>query len=609
MDAVFARVGATSMRKSLLRPATQALAATCLSLALAPVAQAQSTIKWVAGSDGMWNNALNWDLGRSPGFNDDVVNTTSYKTTLTTFAEIGSLTSTGAFEMFGYLKGSRGHDSLITVDNDFFVRGRLEALNVVGTGNTRLVMVPAGGGLPSFDRVLFTGSTVIDFNTTGADFIDSALLGTTSLVGDFARLFGTNQIDGTTTIRGTNLLGASSSPNNLVLNAGGSLSGNGAINPNWSRYTNVINNGRIEATQSSLTVLGEWLSGEGTWSASPGATLVLDSVMGLVGNGQGGRILNNGGSANVYGRMYGHFREAEFVAQGTTISAYFERATISGGAKFVDATFAGPTVFRDFGHSVLGNLVLNGPTAFEGVGQLKVFAGGSITIGEDGSLVTSGTIIRSHPASYLNSSGEIRSSGGNLYIGTYSNTVSGLQQADPGTTLYFDGPVSQTGGTTRALGQVWAQYGIDLYGGRLEGGEVFGLSGVRNHGGTIAPGVDGVGTMTVLYDITFGRNSTFEVDINGLGQSDLLLGTNYAFLDGTLEILSSPTSRFATGQRFRILQTNNWQYGRFAVEPDRSQWIVHYGDRWVDVEAVPEPSSLVAVGLGALSFLRRRKRS
>ena len=71
-------------------------------------------------------------------------------------------------------------------------------------------------------------------------------------------------------------------------------------------------------------------------------------------------------------------------------------------------------------------------------------------------------------------------------------------------------------------------------------------------------------------------------------------------------MLGPPGSGFAYGTRFRILNTVGFVYDRFAVVPDPAQWTVHYGLNHVELEAVPEPSTMIALGLGGLTLLRRR---
>lgn len=729
------------------------------SLVLTRSASAQTIITWVGSGDGDWSNAANWDLNRAPGFMDNVVNPTGFTTTLNTYAEIGSFTSAGIFNLSGFLKGAPVGTRKLRVDNEMFHNGRIEWMDIEGTANT--LMHLSGGS--TFDSVTFLGTTrtsggtatldnyneirgsvqsgdsewvlwrgnnlgiaaggtfygtgvvrdfaipdrnnprpgfVInngtiraeggflvlgDFNrglggmsgegvwsaTTGSELIlrrtsltgtgqgarlleeggmitldgDSALYGTfrnaeafvnggllnasfsnanfdfsttgtnrivdstfngpTELTGFFAQVTGVNKLNGETKVGMGELLFANSGSSTLEIASTGTLVGSVLLRTTGFAPSTLVNDGVVRAENGNLSVQLQNSAGEGNWEAGPGGTLDLYGT--VSGTGQGARFLNKGGQVRVWNQVNGHFREAEMRSEGATFDASFDKAEITGLARIRNGYFNGPTKIANQSiFQVLGTMVVNGDATVESGTQITLFDEAKLNIGPNGSLVGNGTVIRNSVRTYFKSEGEVRSSGGNLFIGTYNNEISGLTQADAGTTLNFNGPLTQTGGVTRAIGQIWMQNGIDLNAGRLEGGQVFGLGTIRNNGGTIAPGV-GVGTMTTLFGVEFGSASTLEIDIQNVGSFDQLRVGTDAMLNGTLSVLGAPSSDFAYGTRFRILNTVGFVYDRFAVVPDPAQWTVHYGLNYVELEAVPEPSTVIALGLGGLALLRRRK--
>ncbi len=739
-------------------PRRHVFAFSLMSAALASGAQAQTVITWVGLGNGDWYNGANWDLGRAPGSNDDVVNSTSSMITLSAFAEVGSLTSTGAFTLSGYLRGSPSRSRLIQVDNDFHLSGRIEGMDVLGTSNT--LMHFSGGA--SFDYVSFLGSTrtqggsarifgyseirgavqsggsewvlwlgnslgvgaggtfsgtgvvrddsipdrnnprpafllnngtvrasggdlalgnyvhglggmsgegtweadsgsrlilrrtsitgnglgaklvqnggsivlegssalyghyrvaqahvdggllnatfsdaAFNFATNGSNrIVNSTFDGPASFTGSLAVVTGLNTIKGNAQISMSDLVFQNSATPMLEVTPTGSLVGAVRMSAG-SDGTRLLNNGVVRASGGTMSVELQNAYGEGSWEAAPDGELNLYGI--VTGTGQGGKFTNKGGLVRVWNRVNGHFRNAEVRSEGATFEASFEKAEITGAATFRYGYFGGPTkIGQQSSYQVLGTMVMNGPVTIGENASIRLFDESQLNIEAGGSFVGTGSVSRNSLRTYLNSAGEIRSSGGNLSIGTYSNTVSGLTQADAGTVLTFDGPVTQNGGTSRAEGRLWFNYGIDLNAGRLEGGEVFGLSSIRNHGGTLAPGI-GVGRMTSLYDVNFGQAATLEIDIQSIGSFDELRVGQDANLNGTLSVLGSPGTAFPQGTRFRILTTNRFVYGRFAVVPDPGQWTVHYGLNYVELEAVPEPATVVSLALGGLALLRRRR--
>ncbi|MBB5043635.1 autotransporter domain-containing protein [Shinella fusca] len=81
--------------------------------------------------------------------------------------------------------------------------------------------------------------------------------------------------------------------------------------------------------------------------------------------------------------------------------------------------------------------------------------------------------------------------------------------------------------------------------------------------GTIAPGLS-IGTLHVA-DIAFNEGSVFEVEVNADGESDRILASGVATLDGGTVMALGGTGNYAAATRYTILSAD----GGFASEDDR----------------------------------------
>jgi subtilase-type serine protease len=97
-------------------------------------------------------------------------------------------------------------------------------------------------------------------------------------------------------------------------------------------------------------------------------------------------------------------------------------------------------------------------------------------------------------------------------------------------------------------------------GGRLGGSGTVGTTVV---GGTTAPG-NSIGTLTVNGDYTQQAGSTFEVELDARGRSDLLAVTGSAnLLGGNVRVLQQPGT-FLLGERYTVLSATGGISGQFA---------------------------------------------
>jgi outer membrane autotransporter protein len=178
---------------------------------------------------------------------------------------------------------------------------------------------------------------------------------------------------------------------------------------------------------------------------------------------------------------------------------------------------------------------------------------GTMTIESDASLTNSGTIANS---SILANSGLITVTGGSLTQGaaaTYSGTGSiifdggsGTLTNNQATPMNITSLTVNTGRTGTINGSGTTTLGTATVNGNLNWGGTITtrltgsgtITGNVTNTGTIAPG-NSIGTMTIAGNYTHAAGATYTVEANAAGQSDKLIVTGTATLNGgTVEVLA-----------------------------------------------------------------------
>ena len=123
--------------------------------------------------------------------------------------------------------------------------------------------------------------------------------------------------------------------------------------------------------------------------------------------------------------------------------------------------------------------------------------------------------------------------------------------------------------------------------------------------GTLAPG-NSIGQLNVVGDVVFADGSTFAVEIDALGNSDILA------IDGDLD-LQAGSALTVTGPAaapFYVIATYTGTLtGTFDSPVLPAGYSLDYGDGTdSQVTLVPEPGTLALLGLGGLGALLRRRR-
>lgn len=145
--------------------------------------------------------------------------------------------------------------------------------------------------------------------------------------------------------------------------------------------------------------------------------------------------------------------------------------------------------------------------------------------------------------------------------GTYRGAISGLGEFQvavgdgsllrlTGDSSAFDGRTSVTSGGLMVDGKLGGR--VDMHDGTLLTGDGTVGTTVLNSGAVIAPG-SSLGTLSVDGDISFLAGSTYLVDVNNQGQSDLIDVSETASLEGGSVRVVAGTGNYAAATRYTIL--------------------------------------------------------
>ncbi len=168
---------------------------------------------------------------------------------------------------------------------------------------------------------------------------------------------------------------------------------------------------------------------------------------------------------------------------------------------------------------------------------------------------------------------DIGSLNGTGYVYTGANHLRVLNEED----CYFDGEIEGTGGVSKLGGGIFTLTGhsrsfsgdshvheghlqiegtlpcpITVHEGASLGGN--GFAGDMNNLGSVMPGAS-IGTLTVA-SFTQGAGGTLEVELNDLGQTDLLIVTGAATLNGLIEIVPDP-GVYLPGTTYTVIQAGS----------------------------------------------------
>ncbi len=313
-----------------------------------------------------------------------------------------------------------------------------------------------------------------------------------------------------------------------------------------------IENGGV-VSNDSIGVVGYYAGAKGTVSVTGSGSVWTNNAALTVGRaGTGTLTISNSGSVSATSLIVGE----QSGSNGTLVLSEGGVVTPASGTLTLasQAGSVGQLVFGSASGTAASAVgVLNATTVSFGAGTGSILFNHTDSNYDFSKTVTgSGTITALAGTTYL--SGDLSGftgtavSTGNaaLYItGTYGGNLSVADNAS----LTVDSAIAGT-----------VTVGSD---GILNGTGTLGGLTVSN-GGTVAPG-HSIGTLNVSGDVNFAAGSTYEVEVNAAGQSDLIVATGAATISGgAVSVIAEPGGTYGTNTTYTILTAAGGVTGSFS---------------------------------------------
>lgn len=361
--------------------------------------------------------------------------------------------------------------------------------------------------------------------------------------------------------------------------AAGAILLDGRIVADFTDSVTIANDILANVTPGSLTKRGTGtltLTGTNTFTGGTvleGGTLSVSSEANL--GDVSGALTLNGGVLQVIGTSFTQSaRPIIFGAAGGGFDIADAANTFT-----VTQSFSGPGSLSKLG---AGTLLLTGAQSYSGA---TIVAGGTLLAGTVGAFSPNSAFSLGAGATLaLNSFNQTIGSlagAGAVALGTATLTMGGNNAS-----TLFSGAISGTGGLVKAgtgaltltgtsslTGPTSLQSGlltvngsiagsvVTINGGTL-GGSGF-VGGINALAGTVAPG-NSIGTLSVAGNVAFAAGSTYQVELNAAGASDLVAATGTATLSGgQVQLLAAPGS-YGLSTRYVILSAQGGVSGQFS---------------------------------------------
>jgi hypothetical protein len=438
---------------------------------------AGATIRWTSSASSTWTTASNWDLGRVPGPNDQVVipdvNTAGANVTITfnaPFVQVAGVTVTERLTIAGGTLSIQGNLSTsgsgtITLNGGILENATITAGTVVSTN----------GATSSYTGSLSSVTINGTFNATSrTDIVGGITIGASGVlnVPSNSVRFDTPQSitgNGTVVLNNSSLTSTSTtSPIEVTIGSGITVRGGNNATIGWAGMR-VTNRGTIQANvATALSINAGYLANFGTLKAT-GATLNINAAH---WENTGSLISETGGTIN----LGGYFRSSD-IANRTFVGTGVYNLTGSvanAGSNLVLNATTGPLNLAG-GTIVSGTITTNGTNDITITGATFGYLDGVVLNGSArtsnanadlrirGNLTLNGTITLTN--SYFSFEGtnsleiqklQTTSSGTIQLTNTTSDTF--LRQLGTFHTVTLDSGVSLTGGNVRIVGDDGAKW-------------------------------------------------------------------------------------------------------------------------------------------------------
>lgn len=283
------------------------------------------------------------------------------------------------------------------------------------------------------------------------------------------------------------------------------------------------------------------------------------------------------------------------IGDGGTAGSIVGNVAVDGTLEFArgdSTTFGGEITGGGAMRVASGDLTLAANNGF--IGATRVAAGGTLRLGNGGATGSVAGPVMVDGALVFDRSDRFTYAGALTGAGLLRQAGSGMSVLS-GASGGFAGDTSVEAGTLVINGTLGGM--VSVAGGRLQGGGTIGRLTV-GRGGVLAPG-NSIGTLAAAGNIGFSAGSTYEVEADAGGASDLLTATGTATLAGGTVSVLPIAGRYALATDYTILTAAGGVSGTFDGATSSLSFLtpsLRYGANAVTLRLTRNSLTLASVG-------------